>query len=155
MSNKARNFLIGIGVAIAFAFVVVGVAIVAYNAGRNSIALPNSAGQEESQNAFVVSVEDGEVTVIPSDSEEQSPSNEAANTEPPEVLQPTRVTESSETATPEHQGDEPTPTPGEVSQPGQDQSNDRSVDQNVDSGQREPVDLDRGDLDLLIDGSVI
>ena len=55
MSNRSRNFLIGIGVAILMVFVVAGAAILAYNAGRNSVTLLNDARPEESQDQAAVS----------------------------------------------------------------------------------------------------
>ena len=111
MSNRARNFLIGIGVAIVLAFVVAGVAILAYNAGRNSIDFPSAAGRQEGQDPVVVSVENDEITIVPTEVEEQTPITPTPEAEPTKVVQPTGKVESNETATPEVQEDEPTATP--------------------------------------------
>jgi carboxyl-terminal processing protease len=153
MSNRSRNFLIGIGVAILMVFVVAGAAILAYNAGRNSVTLLNDARPEESQDQAAVSVEYGEITVVPQVGEEEGGASATPEAEPTVAVEPTRTAVSNEAAEPAEQETEPTPapTPAGPTQPEEVQEAGATGDPASESGPREPVELDEGDLDLLIE----
>lgn len=77
MSSSSRKFLFGLGGAILLVFAVAGVAIIAYNAGRNA-----AQGELDGSSPVVVSVENGSVTIESDiDTESATKPNETSSAE--------------------------------------------------------------------------
>jgi carboxyl-terminal processing protease len=147
MSSNSRRFLIGAGAAIVLAFVIAGVAIVAYNAGRNS-----SVALDETRQSVTVSVKDGAITITSDETadEAQTPigtdvdtsENEAAadpTSTPDAATQEQQEETESSSPTPDAEPVEATPSP------------EPTIEQEQTEGPREPVELDSDDVELLLE----
>ena len=146
MSSSSRKFLFLAGGAIVLAFVLAGVAIIAFNAGRNS-----GVAIDEIRQPVVVSDEDGTITIEPDEAEEEDQAppptgGETTGNEP--AANPTQTLEAVTAEEQEAESSSPAPetTPVEEAP-----SPEPTIEQEQAEGPREPVELDSDDLELLLE----
>ena len=146
MSSSSRRFLIGVGAAIVLAFVLAGVAIIAYNAGRNSAVVVAATDQP-----VTVSVEDGTITIAPKATGEEvrAPTTTDGQTaQNGAAADPTSTPDAGAGQDQEAEPSSPTATAIPVEEA---PSPEPTVEQEQAEGPREPVELDADDVGLLLE----
>lgn len=155
MSTNSRRFLIGLGGAIVLSFVIAAVAIIAYNAGRSSgqeaqVASPTVIVSTEGDSATSESgPTEGPVAAQPSatpvpeaglsDAQETAVSPDESEETPEVDVSVTETIEATATETAEPVSEDPV-----AEEPA-------AEEQAQDNGPRVPVELDEGDVDLLLE----